>query len=89
MRELRNAVERATLQSTGDSEPTPAPPELEPYTTARDRFLAEFERGFLVEALEQSGLNVTEAARRAGVELRHFRRLLQRHDLSASSLRRR
>jgi DNA-binding NtrC family response regulator len=90
VRELRNAVERAALQSAEEKEPTPHPSdEPEPYQAARDHFLADFERQFLVEALEQSGLNVTEAARRAGVELRHFRRLLQRYGLSAAAMRNR
>jgi DNA-binding NtrC family response regulator len=90
VRELRNAVERAALQSGDEPETPPVGTEApEPYQAARDRFMAEFERQFLVEALEQSGLNVTEAARRAGVELRHFRRLLQRYGLSAAALRNR
>jgi DNA-binding NtrC family response regulator len=91
VRELRNSVERAALQSTEEAEKTPVTTDdlPEPYQTARDQFLAEFERQFLVDALEQSGLNVTEAARKAGVELRHFRRLLQRYGLSASALRKR
>jgi DNA-binding NtrC family response regulator len=88
VRELRNAVERAALKS---DEELPAviaePAATEPYQQARDQFLADFERHFLVEALQQSGFNVTEAARRAGVELRYFRRLLQRYGLSAGALR--
>jgi DNA-binding NtrC family response regulator len=88
VRELRNAVERAALKS---DEELPAmvtePAATEPYQAARDAFLADFERQFLVEALQQSGFNVTEAARRAGVELRYFRRLLQRYGLSAGALR--
>jgi two-component system C4-dicarboxylate transport response regulator DctD len=87
VRELRNAVERAALKSDEELPPMAEPAATEPYQAARDQFLADFERHFLVEALQQSGFNVTEAARRAGVELRYFRRLLQRYGLSAGALR--
>jgi DNA-binding NtrC family response regulator len=88
VRELRNAVERAALQTVGDAnEPTPPAAEIESYQAARDGFLEAFDRAFLAEALKQSDFNVTQAARMAGVELRYFRRLLQRYGLSATSLR--
>jgi DNA-binding NtrC family response regulator len=87
VRELRNAVERAALQTVGDELGDTTPPEEEPYQAARDRFLEQFERTFLVEALKQSDFNVTQAARHAGVELRYFRRLLQRYGLTAAALR--
>ena len=88
VRELRNAVERAAVQTVGDgNEAAPAAPVDEPYQAARDHFLADFERAFLAEALKQSSCNVTQAARQAGVELRYFRRLLQRYGLTAAALR--
>jgi DNA-binding NtrC family response regulator len=85
VRELRNSVERAVLQS---GEPLPAPlAESAPYQAARDHFIAGFERDFLLQLLEQCEFNVTSAAQRTGVELRYFRRLLQRYGLSARSRR--
>ncbi|MDB4969790.1 MAG: Response regulator of zinc sigma-54-dependent two-component system [Myxococcales bacterium] len=88
VRELRNAVERAALQTVGDAvEAVPSAAADEPYQAARDRYLADFERAFLAEALRQSNFNVTQAARQAGVELRYFRRLLGRYGLTAAALR--
>ena len=86
VRELRNAVERAAVQTAGEAVDA-TPPDDEPYQAARDRFLADFERAFLAEALLQSDYNVTRAAATAGVELRYFRRLLQRYGLTAAALR--
>jgi DNA-binding NtrC family response regulator len=86
VRELRNVVERMALAIAEERPGSPAVEEpAEPYCDARERFLADFERQYLLRRLEQTGFNVTQAARHAGVDLRYFRRLLQRHGLSTPS----
>jgi transcriptional regulator with GAF, ATPase, and Fis domain len=87
VRELRNAVERAALQTVDPDAVAPPSEEWEPFQQARDRFQSDFERSFLVDVLERSGYNVSQAARVAGVELRYFRRLLQRYEISPRQLK--
>jgi two-component system response regulator GlrR len=83
VRELRNTVETAALAAAASGEPASvsrAQP-VEPYVQARDRFLADYEERYLREALEGAGGNVSEAARRAGLDRRNFQRLLRRHNI--------
>jgi len=87
VRELRNAVERTALKLGGD--PAPGEPERpEPFMSARDRFVSEFERRYLTDVLERCDLNVSEAARQSGVDRRNFQRLLRRHQINPRDLKR-
>jgi len=87
VRELRSAVERAVRQlDAGDTEPTAA--DIETFAAARSRGLAELERRYLLGVLERSALNVSEAARLAGMDRRNFQRLLRRHHIDVRALRR-
>jgi DNA-binding NtrC family response regulator len=47
--------------------------------------VAEFEREFAKRALEESGGNVSAAARLAGKERRAFGRLLRKHGIDRSA----
>jgi DNA-binding NtrC family response regulator len=85
VRELKNA----TLAALAMREP----PELEPaiasgafaelsgrpFREARDEALARFERRYLEVLLESTRENVSEAARRAGIDRTHLHELLRRH----------
>lgn len=91
VRELRNAVERALAlggaTQLGGDESAPASGLLAavlamPYKEGLDRWVAEFERAYLEEALRASGGSVSEAARRSGVTRRHIQRLMKRHGSS-------
>ena len=92
VRELRNAVERALALSgetqLGGSETSAASSGLlaavlaMPYKEGFDRWVAEFERAYLEEALRAAGGSVSEAARRSGVTRRHIQRLMKRHGSS-------
>jgi DNA-binding NtrC family response regulator len=54
---------------------------------ARDRFVEEFEKRYLTDILERAQMNVSEAARQAGVDRRNFQRLLRRHQISPRELK--
>ncbi len=49
-----------------------------PYATARDRASIAFDRAYVDHLLEQAAGNISEAARRAGMDRSNFRRLLKR-----------
>jgi two-component system response regulator GlrR len=94
VRELRNYVERCLamrdqtpppeLESAGDplsSSGTAAPDISQPLKSAREAWVAEFERRYLTDLLRHHEDNVTSAARAAGVDRIHFYRLLWKHGL--------
>jgi len=65
------------------------PPEVsteEPYYTARDRLVAEFELHYLTKLLAQAGGNMSRAARAAGVDRTTLYRLMERHGLDRKVL---
>jgi DNA-binding NtrC family response regulator len=88
VRELRNVVERSLALDDPALEPRPA------RTTARGPFpvdldrtfhvekaemLERFESAYLTGQLERHGGNFSRAARAAGMERMHFKRLLRKH----------
>ncbi len=91
VRELRNVVERLlafpTLPAGGLMEADAAavtdggagPAELLPLSTAREQATDAFERAYLKRVLEQSGGNVSEAARLAQVSRQFLQRLMKKH----------
>jgi DNA-binding NtrC family response regulator len=50
-----------------------------PYAEAKRRVVRDFDRAYAAQLLEQSGGNVSEAARRAGLDRSNFRRVLRKH----------
>ena len=50
-----------------------------PYIEAREELLAHFEKGYLEAQLARHGGNISRAARAAGLDRMHFKRLLARH----------
>ena len=50
-----------------------------PFIEAREALLARFERGYLEAMLARHGGNISRAARAAGLDRMHFKRILQRH----------
>jgi DNA-binding NtrC family response regulator len=94
VRELRNYVERclalAERPPPGDPSRDGAPGDLtmaaaaaatDDLRTARKQWTAGFEKSFLEDLLAKHGGNVSAAARAAGVDRKHFYRLLWRHGL--------
>jgi DNA-binding NtrC family response regulator len=93
VRELRNYVERAVVLEAAEPasrpRPTTVPPEQgpaavdidEPFTEAKKRILEEFERRYLATLMMWSNGNVSQAARKAGMDRMYLHRLLQRHGI--------
>ncbi|HEX4460643.1 MAG TPA: helix-turn-helix domain-containing protein, partial [Polyangia bacterium] len=50
-----------------------------PFIEARQELLAAFEKGYLEAQLSRHGGNISRAARAAGLDRMHFKRLLARH----------
>jgi transcriptional regulator with PAS, ATPase and Fis domain len=96
IRELRHAVERGVIVASGDMidvQDLPAavtaagvaPPQPQDVRKVREKVLEEAEvpaeRSALLESLDRSNWNVTEAARAAGFSRAQFYRLLAKHGI--------
>ncbi|HEX8704645.1 MAG TPA: sigma 54-interacting transcriptional regulator [Myxococcaceae bacterium] len=95
VRELRNVLERAlalapAARSFEELRPSLHPqgsgPQLTlrtdlPFAEAKQTVIDHFERHYLRDVLTRAGGNLSEAARQAGVDRKHFRSLARRHGL--------
>ncbi|HEY6079209.1 MAG TPA: sigma-54 dependent transcriptional regulator [Polyangiaceae bacterium] len=91
VRELENAVERAAIMTTGELVTSQELPlQLRAGRSSRPRLRSapdlsfgearnRFERDYLEKVLDECGGNMSQAARRAGMDRSNFRRLLDRH----------
>jgi two-component system, NtrC family, response regulator GlrR len=84
VRELRNVLERAVLAAPGQP---PALDHFASYAGARDEFIGEFERRFLLDALTRNAFSVRQTAEAVQIDQRYLRRLLQRHQIVARNLK--
>jgi DNA-binding NtrC family response regulator len=87
VRELRNAVERASLGLPLDlAPPSFAPPDnidlSLSFQANKLRINDQFERTYLRKLIESTGGNVSEAARKGRMDRMHLHRLLRRYGLS-------
>ena len=91
VRELRNAVERLTVlddmpfatpaaaaRRRHDAEPVDI---RVPFKDAKNALTDRFERRYLTAMLEATGGNISEAARRAGIDRVYLLRLMGRYGL--------
>jgi DNA-binding NtrC family response regulator len=95
VRELRNAIDRAIAlrpQARAFADlaigPGTSGPRSElairtdlPFTEAKQALLSVFEKAYLRDAIARAEGNLSEAARRAGIDRKHFRTLAKRHGL--------
>jgi DNA-binding NtrC family response regulator len=58
----------------------------EPYHTARDKVLAEFERSYLTALVNRAAGNMSKAARAAGVDRTTLYRLMEKHGLQRETI---
>jgi len=88
VRELRNALERAAALAE-PLMPAPSPPSAsinspseidlsQPLRVGRHRLVEQYERAYVSQMLAACGGNISEAARRAGVERISMYRIIQR-----------
>jgi len=77
-----NATAQAAASANGAIEL--ANGELPPLTDAKRKASSDFEKRYLVLAMEKAKGSVSEAARLAGLDRTNFRRLLQRHGIDAA-----
>jgi len=73
---------RAGLEGAG----APGDPEV-PFQDAKQAAVERFERDYLLKLFERSGYNLSEAARRSGVDRRYLRELFKKHNLDPTTLR--
>ncbi|HTJ85496.1 MAG TPA: sigma 54-interacting transcriptional regulator [Polyangiaceae bacterium] len=94
VRELKNAVARALSMGTAHAGPTSARGgavvsgrvDLSiPLKEARDALADAFEKAYLEQALSETGGNVSEAARLAGVNRKFIQRAVARFELRAAA----
>jgi len=58
-----------------------------PFQDAKQAAVERFERDYLLKLFERSGYNLSEAARRSGVDRRYLRELFKKHNLDPTTLR--
>ena len=103
VRELENLIERAVVLERGDIlSPDSFPPYIfnpgtrpfldipipyREFNRAKQAVVEAFERKFLAERLQQTGGNVSEAARLSGLERQSFQRLMKKYGLSSEDFR--
>ncbi|MDB4932768.1 MAG: sigma-54 dependent transcriptional regulator, Fis family [Myxococcaceae bacterium] len=58
-----------------------------PFQDAKQAAVERFERDYLLKLFERSGCNLSEAARRSGVDRRYLRELFKKHNLDPTTLR--
>jgi two-component system, NtrC family, nitrogen regulation response regulator GlnG len=76
----------ATLRAALGAPVDPADPEV-PFQDAKQAAVERFERDYLLRLFERSGCNLSEAARRSGVDRRYLRELFKKHNLDPTTLR--
>jgi DNA-binding NtrC family response regulator len=91
VRELEHTIYHGLLLSDGPIISIPPPPclggaesaaTLPTYRLAKEQAIAAFEHAYLARVINESGGNVSVAARLAGTERRHLGRLLKKHHLA-------
>lgn len=66
------AVQTRILDPDGD---------IIPFKDAKEDIIAGFEQKYIEVLLERTGNNISKASRKAGIDRRHFYRLLKKHDI--------
>lgn len=57
-----------------------------PFKEAKDEWISAFERDYLTELLIRHDGNISQAAREADIDRKHFRTLMKKHDIEADEL---
>jgi DNA-binding NtrC family response regulator len=73
------------------SAPTPQPPEELlsdgiTFKDAKERWVASFERDYILQMLRRHGGNISHAARDADIDRKYFRKLMKKYDIEAAGV---
>jgi len=71
--------------------PTPAPPdelmaEGVTFKDAKERWVASFERDYILQLLRRNSGNISHAARAADIDRKYFRKLMKKYDIEAAGV---
>src|SRR5262249_59296402 len=69
--------------------PAPAPPdellaEGVTFKDAKERWVASFERDYILQLLRRNSGNISHAARAADIDRKYFRKLMKKYDIEAA-----
>ncbi|HEX3759832.1 MAG TPA: sigma 54-interacting transcriptional regulator [Kofleriaceae bacterium] len=79
----------APLVSMNPNAPAPAPPEEllaegVTFKDAKERWVASFERDYILQLLRRNNGNISHAARAADIDRKYFRKLMKKYDIEAA-----
>jgi DNA-binding NtrC family response regulator len=71
--------------------PTPTPPEEllaegVTFKDAKERWVAAFERDYILQLLRRNNGNISHAARAADIDRKYFRKLMKKYDIEAAGV---
>jgi DNA-binding NtrC family response regulator len=71
--------------------PAPAPPEAllgegVTFKDAKERWVASFERDYILQMLRRNTGNISHAARAADIDRKYFRKLMKKYDIEAAGV---
>jgi DNA-binding NtrC family response regulator len=77
--------------SMNPNAPAPAPPEEllaegVTFKDAKERWVASFERDYILQLLRRNGGNISHAARAADIDRKYFRKLMKKYDIEAAGV---
>ena len=79
----------APLVSMNPNTPAPSPPdellaEGVTFKDAKERWVASFERDYILQLLRRNSGNISHAARAADIDRKYFRKLMKKYDIEAA-----
>ncbi|MEZ4819298.1 MAG: helix-turn-helix domain-containing protein [Bdellovibrionota bacterium] len=72
--------------SDDDAVPTAAPDMDMPFKEAKEAWIENFERDYLIKILRKNELNISQAAKEAGIDRKSVQRLLKKYGLNVKDL---
>jgi DNA-binding NtrC family response regulator len=90
-RATTNPVTTGHVVSMDPNAPAPAPPmellgEGVTFKDAKERWVASFERDYILQLLRRNTGNISHAARAADIDRKYFRKLMKKYDIEAAGV---
>ena len=76
----------AALQATPPQTPDELLGEGVTFKDAKERWVATFERDYILQLLRRNGGNISHAARAADIDRKYFRKLMKKYDIEAAGV---